>query len=1034
MGSENLGTENHSSQNPPSLYISAEEIIPDLEEAQPSLEGAKGGDTKLSVHRRDFMRLFSLSAVAGAASCVRRPVEKAIPYVNQPIDEAPGIAVHYASTCGGCSSGCGIMVKTREGRPVKIEGNLEHPVNQGGLCAFGQAELQGLYHPERLSEPQVRQGQQWQKETWENAFAKIASQVQTARKVGIFTRGATGNRHSFFEDVLTRLGQTRDQLYVWESNSLYASTAEAHRLAFGHADLPRVEFSKAQYVVSVGSDFQVSGLSPMSHSKGFSEGRGVRPNKQRNKFVAFESHLTITGATADVRHVIAAGSETLVTLLLVRALFENSLSKGSANERAEIAKILKDKEDQLNATYTSTGLGRNVFEQIANDLLNQPSIVMVGSGASFDENATLLQLAGIMANVLTGAYGTLIHFNEGWARSPVRNGDLERFIADAGQLDVLFIIDSDPVFTVPNSWKIGEAIAKVPTVVSMQYFPVETDRFAHVILPVNHSLESWGDESSNAGFWSMRQAVVRPIKGTCQSEDALLFILASASKHLPYQDYRAYLKEKWKAVYQVLAPSVTYETFFKAVIRRGFIGKMETRTYTPMQSLTEPFKKLKPTPSGLVLSTTIDHRMLDGLGAHLPILQEIGDSLTTIAWDTWLAMNPKTMQKMGLQRNSVVQVTTPEGSLELAVYPLPGLHPQTLVIPRGNGHEDERSTISYKNGVNPLKIFAKATDPLSGQPVTSGIVVELKATDKTYRLAAMQKALGLEGRTDIVKTMTVKEAQQKRKLKKSLDDVPDLFPKLEEAQHRWGLSIDLDKCNGCGACMVACAVENNVPQTGREQILMHREMHWIRLDRYFRGDLDNPKVTFQPVMCQHCNHAPCEGVCPVFATTHDPEGLNAMTYNRCVGTRYCANACPYKVRRFNWWTHKWGEMGERPQDRNPRPTNPDVTVRTRGVMEKCSLCVQRARDAKHLAKEHNRALQDGEFVTACAQTCSMNAIVSGNLNDAASHVSRLRRDGRAYLMLGGEPEHGHFGLKTLPNVNYLAEISLEEKTVKEGHS
>ena len=274
---------------------------------------------------------------------------------------------------------------------------------------------------------------------------------------------------------------------------------------------------------------------------------------------------------------------------------------------------------------------------------------------------------------------------------------------------------------------------------------------------------------------------------------------------------------------------------------------------------------------------------------------------------------------------------------------------------------------------------------------------------------------------------------KKKRLQRSLDDVPDLFPKLEEAPHRWGMSIDLDRCNGCGACMAACAVENNVPQTGREQILIHREMHWIRLDRYFQGDLDNPQLSIQPVMCQHCNQAPCEGVCPVFATSHDPEGLNAMTYNRCVGTRYCANACPYKVRRFNWWTHKWGEMGERQQDRNPRPTNPDVTVRTRGVMEKCSLCVQRTRDVKHRAKEQNRTVQDGEFVTACAQTCPSNAIISGNLKDAASEVYRLRQEGRAYLMLGGDPEHDHFGLKTLPNVSYLAEVVLDGKK-SEQHS
>jgi len=1035
-GSENLESAiAPSALGIPNLYVSAEELIPELNELTPEEESPEDVGP-LSVHRRDFMRIFGLSAVAaGAASCVRRPVEKAIPYVHQPIDEAPGIAVHYASTCAACPSACGTMVKTREGRPVKIEGNSEHPVNQGGLCAAGQAEMQGLYHPERFEEPQTRvAGGNFQNTTWESMMPQIVEKVRAGKKVGIFTRGATGNRHKFFEEVLGRLGSSNAQLYTWESNSLFATMAEAHRLAFGNADLPRIEFSKAHLIVGIGSDFQVNGLSPIFYSKGFADGRSVRSGK-RNKFVAFESHLTITGSTADLRHVIPPAYETITALLLTKALYENPNSKGSAQERSAIATVLKNRETFLTDAYKEVGVSREVFDALAVELLDQASVIVSGSGASFDENATLLQLATIMANTLSGAYGNTLLFHEGWARSPARNGDLERFVKEAPELDVLFIIDADPIFTVPDSWKLADVLSKIPTVISMQYFPTESDKFAHFIVPVHHSMESWGDESSIAGFWSIRQPVVRPIKATSQAEDVLLWILASVDKHLPYKDYRAYLKKQWESVYKLMAPSVSYDTFFKAVIRRGFIGKLETRPVAfIMNSAAEPFNKMKEPPkTGFVLGATLDHRLLDGRSAHLPVLQEIGDALTTIAWDTWIAMNPNTMKEMGLQRNSLVKVTGAGGVLEVAAYPLPGLHPRAVVIPRGNGHEDSRSTISYKNGVNPLKIFAKASDPFSAQPVTSGMSVEVQKTNNSYRLAAMQKALDLDHRTDIVKTVSLEDALKKKKLQKLLDDVPDLFPKLEDNAHRWGMSIDLDRCNGCGACMAACTVENNVPQTGRQQVLMHREMHWIRLDRYFHGDLDNPRVSIQPVMCQHCNHAPCEGVCPVFATSHDPEGLNAMTYNRCVGTRYCANACPYKVRRFNWWTHKWGEMGERPQDRNPRPTNPDVTVRTRGVMEKCSLCVQRIRDVKHRAKEQNRAVQDGEFITACAQTCPSNAIVSGNLKDAASQVSRLRQDGRAYLMLGGAPEHEHYGLKTLPNVSYLSEVSLEKTASHESH-
>lgn len=1014
-----------------SFYMGVEEVMPEIDADQIQAaaatidESASQDGSKFPVDRRDFMKLFSVAAVASSAACVRRPLEKVIPYVNQPIDQGVGVPTYYASTCGECASGCGITVKTISGLAVKIEGNAEHPISQGSTCATGQASLQSIFHPERRTTPAFRTVEGVVNATnWDDMLETLAKRLE-GKKIAIFKNGSTGSAHAFYTDVLKKLGSSEEDLYSYESNSLYESITEAHKMAFGVEGMPRPDLRMAKVVVGLGSDFLDVGTSPVFFAKNFSQFHSVR-NGTLGKFIQFESMMTQTGAKSDERHVIPPSSELVVALLLMKSLAERA-SGGSAKSQAE--KILSANSNIVSSGYELVGVKKEVFDSTAQAMLAGPSVAFAGNTA-FDQNGTMLQVATILINEMVGAYGKVLFIDRGWMRSPVKPGDLGRFIANSGKYQAVFFIDTNPVFTVPGSFGFADVLKKIPMVVSMQVNPNEMDDYASVVLPINHALESWGDEQPVSGFFSARQPVVRAVKDTRQAEDIFLWILAYQKKPLGVADYRSYIMEKWKPVMSLLdVKGMTFPMFFDAVLRRGFAGKLETRPSPSLKDVTGGFKVAdSATTKGLKLLAPLDPRLGDGRGADRPILQEIGDGMTTIAWDSWVALNPNTAKKLGFRRNDLLTVETDAGKLNVALYPLPGLHPDAVIINRGNGHKEGSGTIQGGVGVDPLQLFGKANDPITGAPVTGGVGVKLSSTGTIYQLAAMQKASDIGNRTSIVKKYSVDEMKTLER-KRSLDDVPDLYPKLqadEASPYRWGMSIDLTKCTGCGACMAACAVENNVPQVGREQTKMHRFMHWVRLDRYFAGDVDNPQVAFQPMMCQQCTHAPCEAVCPVIATSHDPEGINGMTYNRCIGTRYCANACPYKVRRFNWWTHKWGVMGERQQDRMPRAMNPDVTVRTRGVMEKCNFCVQRVRQAKFTAKEQGRLIRDGEVLSACAQVCPSDAIVFGNLKDQGSRVAMERRDSRSYLALGGEPDKNEFGIKTLPNVSYMAIVAHRE--------
>lgn len=1005
------------------LYKNIEERMPELSERE---NGSPEEDKKLAVDRRDFMRLFGAgSLVASAAACVRRPVEYAIPYVNQPIDQLPGVATYYATTTAGPDA-YGIIVKTREGRPVKIEGNIEHPLSQGGTNALVQSELQALFHPERRQHPTIRYGNNREGQVgWDEVYSHLAAKIKESKNVAIFTGGSTGSRDAFYRDFLTQIGSSKDNLFTYESQSLLATISKAHELAFGADGIPRTDLHLTELIVGVGAEFLDVGVAQVYETKAWSDGHSYRMGKM-GRIVQFESRLTNTGAKAAKRYPIAPGDELAVTLALVRAVLATGNARGSAVEQETIKGIVNDQASLIDSTLTRLKISSEDITKLAESMLTQKSVVLAGTSGAMDPNGTAIQLAGIMANIVIGAYGSTIHFEKGWLRPVVKAGDLKRFMEAAPQIDMLFVIDCNPAFTVPKAVGFQDALRKIPTVVSIQPMPCETDTFASVVLNGNHYLENWGDEENVAGFWSLRQPVVRPTSNSQQAEDILLFTLASLEKPLKYKEYREYVKEKWQAVHKLVETNVDFERFFKAIQRRGFTGKLETRPMPGLKSgLGSSFKVVTPKSSqpGFKLVAHLHNLLWDGRGADRPVLQEAPDSITSVSWGTWVGISPIVARQMKLRFNDVVKIEGPGGTIEASIYPLPGLHPDTVAIPRGNGRDSNLLRVWEGVGVDPLHLLSAEWDELSGEVVTQGQAIKLTGTGQRVRLCAQQKQNDIANRTDIVKTVTVADAASQEQTQKNLDDVPDLYPKLPERDYRWGMSIDLSKCTGCTACTVACATENNVAQVGREQVLKGREMHWIKIDRYFAGPVENPEVTFQPMLCQHCNHAPCEAVCPVFATAHDLEGVNMMTYNRCVGTRYCANACPYKIRRFNWFTYKWNVIGERLVDRNPRALNPDVTVRTRGVMEKCSFCVQRVREAKHVAKERGGKVVDGEIKTACQQVCPANAIVFGNLNDVRSRAANERRDFRAYLALGGAPEHGHFGLKTLPNVNYLAKVT-----------
>ncbi|HVP30084.1 MAG TPA: molybdopterin-dependent oxidoreductase [Myxococcota bacterium] len=994
--------------------------------------------------RRDFLKLVGAGAGAAAAAGCSERVTKLIPYVIQPETITPGIPVYYASTCRECPAACGVHVKTREGRPIKLEGNPAHPVNKGALCARGQASIGRTYHPDRFAGP-LQRGSDGKLSpiAWDQALDVLAGKLrESAAQTWLLgaDRGPTGN------EVLARFVSAvglggRIVYEPFAPESLRAATAAV----FGIDTEPLFDLSKADLVISFGGDVLETGSSPTEHARQLAEARDVATKERGGaRFVYVGPRLSMTAGNADEWVVAKPGTEGILALALAKAAI--AAGAGAEGGHGALASLAGGLDPATAAART--GVDAKTIERLGAALAKAKApLALPPSTGLTSARGVATAGAVLVLNQVLGAVGNTVQIPAGSGTKTTSYKDLLALVdaMKSGKVSVLLVHDADPLYSMPASSGFAEALAKVPFVVSFASSIDETTNAAHLVLPDSTPLESWGDASPRPGVRSLLQPTLAGLFDVRSIFDVLLDagrkLGAEVAAKLPSGDFRSILEAAWS------------DTAWRDALARGGVFAETAPTGAPgLAAGVAKLEVAEPRLDGDGPFTLLAHpspMLSDGRGANLPWLQELPDPVAKITWQSWAELGQEAADKLGLVTGDVVVVETPTGRAELPAWVRGGLRDDVVAIATGQGHGVGRYASRENDGqpgevrgVNVLSLLPTLTDEAGGRAwlCTKAKVTPAgrkeriafsQASDnkrqrelgETVSLAAL---LGEGGHGEAAEGEGVGEGSAgEHEFIVPYNAVDDA---AATALHRWGMSIDLDRCTGCSACVAACYVENNVPVVGEEQVIRGRLQAWLRIERYVtEGELDyrggrparssheslgNVDVRYSPMLCQQCGSAPCEPVCPVIATYHNPEGLNGMVYNRCIGTRYCANNCPYKVRRFNWYDYNLKNFPE------PLPLmlNPDVTVRGQGVMEKCTFCVQRIELARQKAKNERRAIADGEVTTACAQACPTQAIHFGNLKDAASVVAKKSADAkRGY--------HALQELNTRPAITYLAKVT-----------
>jgi molybdopterin-containing oxidoreductase family iron-sulfur binding subunit len=989
-------------------------------------------------HRREFLKLVGASAGAAAAAGCGDKVTKLIPYVIQPEAIVPGIANYYASTCQECPAACGLLVKTREGRPIKLEGNPEHPVNQGALCARGQASIGRSYHPDRYRSPMKRVGDELVPTTWDDAISILSGEIKRAGNRTWMLGGQTGPTASaWFDKWVEAVGAGGRVVY-----EPFAPEAlrEATQALFGVASEPVFDLSGADLIIDFGSDFLESGPSPVEHARQLAEARDIaKPERRGARFVYVGPRLSMTASNADEWVAAKPGSEGLLALALLKVAI--GAGGGTQAGKDGVAALLAKIDTAAVAKQADVPLA--TIERIGKALGAAKTPVLIPPGVALaSRRAAATARAVLLANWALGAVG------KGVSVAAPREGRLPSYhktlaLVDAmkdGSVGVLLVHGSNPVYSLPPSTGFSDALAKVPFVVSLASIPDETSERANLVLPDHSPLESWGDAEPRPGVRSLVQPTLRPIYDTRSLVDTLLDVARAmgpdVAAKLPTDSFRALVEQAWVGA------------DFQAALAKGGVFAPQPGVEVALVASAVDFELAEPALEGegdFTLLTSPGALLYDGRGANLAWLQEVPDPVTKVTWVSFAELSPRAAEKLGgLQFGDVIEVETKAGKLSVPVFIRGGVRDDVIALAIGQGHTVGLFSSGADNGhpgeprgVNVIDVLPALTDESGGR---AWLLTKAKVTNtgRHEKLPICQDSQNQRGRrlalavslADLANGGTPAEAEHGaahgahemlRAFDASMDAAPDSF-------YRWGMSIDSDKCTGCSACVVACYIENNLSIVGEEQVRRGRHMAWLRIERWIGdGNLEGGQdrqpiipeaessttvdIRIAPMLCQQCGAAPCEPVCPVIATYHSEDGLNGMTYNRCIGTRYCANNCPYKVRKYNWFDFAI----ERWPDPMYLMANPDVTVRGQGVMEKCTFCVQRVATARQVAKDEKRAIRDGEVTTACAQSCPTRAIQFGNLKDKTSVVAKA----------GSEPVRGYHSLEELntrPAVTYLAKV------------
>jgi len=1092
------------------------------------------------VKRRDFLKILGVTGAATATiGCGTDHVEKLIPYVSHPDQTVSGTSAYYATTCRECASACGVIAETRDGRTTKLEGNPEHPLNRGALCAKGQSALQGLYNPDRFRGPMMREGNRLVATTWDRALALFNQRLGELRSRGQAGSAVFVNQHesgsfpAFLDAWLAGYGMPPHVSYDADAQ---VAVLAANRQSFGAA-WPRLDFGVARLVVSFGADFLDNWGDSVPQQLEWADARAKVEGAPR--FVYVGARRSLTGLNADEWLPARAGSE----LAIVNAL--SGAGGVSLEQAAQAADVPVAQLQRLRAELTAA----------------RPSMVLAGGATAA---TTELALAVNALNQSLGNVGQTIRPAE--ARAGYDGVASHAAIADlldrmnAGAVPMLMVRGVNPVHTTPRSAGFAQAMAKVPFKVSFSSYPDETTELCDLVLPDHHALEQWGDAEPLRGTISLQQPTMDPVFNTRATADLLI----SAAKSDPAQaarypdaDYRSWLIRRFPG---------GGAAFADALARGLASGSVAARAATPAAPAVPAPRAAAPidqAPGDSFFMVYPSSLLGSGRGANKPWLQELADPVTKLAWQSWVEIHPSRARQMGVEQGDHLTIRTATGSITAPAYLYLGIRPDTVAVALGQGHRSQTGQrhdtthtagphfTGYGRYADGVGVHALDAVPLtldrSGQFVlTAGKATVTKADGGHSPLVSTEGSSRQHGR-GIGQAVLVSELGPPGRLQEDrgaqhadeistggtegagrgtqpqgvtgpqgqggaageggeqgrgsgapqggehgaaagggegheggghsfVGDASHAFlpglrsPVANDAQgdfgdpnskdkgmydpghwsgmakRRWAMTIDLARCTGCSACVTACYAENNIPTVGAPwqgralrpgtprddsgwdtrpgaNIIKGREMTWIRLERYFEGaerseqQFDaNFDTRFVPMLCQHCGNAPCEPVCPVYATYHSPDGLNVQVYNRCVGTRYCSNNCPYKVRYFNWFG--FGEP-ERRQYAFPEPLhwqlNPDVTVRGKGVMEKCTFCVQRIREAEHRAKLEHRELEGDEFTVACAQACPSRAIVFGDAADDAWTVAQLALDRRAY--------HVFEELNTYTAVVYLKKVN-----------